>query len=360
VKKKPSALRGIVSRALPQSQVPEGCPFCRESALAPGVLFETAQFVVVCDRAPLAPGHLLIIPRLHLACYGALPRALDAEFDALKVRLAGFLGEAYGEPLFFEHGLVGQTVPHAHLHAVPGVAADAFLDRLRNGSSAGTPKSPASLRRWYDQHGAYLYGEALGRGCLRAPGDTSVVNLRALLRELLGVQVPAAEMAPAITREARDRWRQFEQANGRPTTRVVTCFLEHAGRVCLLKRSEAVGSGRGKWHAVSGYLPEGKDPLAHAYDELAEETGLTPGHLRLQRHVDSLVFADRAGGRPWEVDAFLFMTATPAVTLNWEHVEFAWVAPTELGAYDCLPWLSTLYEAVAADGAGTSCSNNRP
>jgi hypothetical protein len=36
------------------------------------------------------------------------------------------------------------------------------------------------------------------------------------------------------------------------------------------------------------------------------------------------------------------------------------VAPTELGAYDCLPWLRTLYEAVAADGAGTSCSNNRP
>src|SRR5919206_3777064 len=93
-------------KALPQAQVPEGCPFCREAALAPGVLFETRQFVVVCDRAPLAPGHLLIIPRAHLACYGALPRALHDELSALKERLAAFLAAAYGEPLFFEHGLV--------------------------------------------------------------------------------------------------------------------------------------------------------------------------------------------------------------------------------------------------------------
>src|SRR5581483_922345 len=47
----------------------------------------------------------------------------------------------------------------------------------------------------------------------------------------------------------------------------------------------------------------------------------------------------RGGGRPWEVDAFLFSAATPALTLNWEHVEYAWVAPPDLAAYDCLPWL---------------------
>jgi 8-oxo-dGTP pyrophosphatase MutT (NUDIX family) len=158
----------------------------------------------------------------------------------------------------------------------------------------------------------------------------------------------------------RQRWRRFEIEQGQTTTRVVTCFLEHGGRICVLKRSDAVGSGRGKWHAVSGYLPRGKDPLAHAYDEVAEETGLARAELRLQGWVPALTFPDRAGGRPWEVDAFLFRARTEALTLNWEHVAYAWVAPADLDAYDCLPWLRTLYEAVAADGAGAGVSNSRP
>ncbi len=360
MKKKPASPLRLSGRALPQAQVPEGCPFCREAALAPGVLFETTQFVVVCDRAPLTPGHLLIIPRLHLACYGALPRALYEELGTLKARLAAFLAGAYAEPVFFEQGLVGQTVPHAHLHAVPTPCAEAFLARLRGDRAADAPRSLGSLRRWYDQRGPYLYAEGLGQGYLRAPDELASRSLRALLRELLDGAAPAPEDVPAITRTVRERWRSFQQANGQATTRVVTCFLEHEGRVCLLKRSDAVGSGRGKWHAVSGYLPDGKDPLSHAYDELAEETGLTRGHVRLLRHAGSLLFADRAGGRPWEVDAFLFTAATPALTLNWEHVAYAWVTPPDLAGYDCLPWLHALYEAVAADGAGAASSNSRP
>src|SRR5206468_2929096 len=159
-----------------------------------------------------------------------------------------------------------------------------------------------------------------------APQGTPAGNLKTAFSQALGASRPAPDATPDITREVRARWQRFEQAHGRATTRVITCFLEYAGTVCLLKRSEAVGSGRGKWHAVSGYLPEGKDPLDHAYDELAEETGLTPGHVKLTRHAGPVLFPDRAGGRPWEVDAFLFRAATPALTLNWEHVEYAWVA----------------------------------
>jgi diadenosine tetraphosphate (Ap4A) HIT family hydrolase/8-oxo-dGTP pyrophosphatase MutT (NUDIX family) len=327
--------------------------------VAPGVLVETPRFLVVCDRTPLVPGHLLIIPRPHLACYGALPRPLHAEFRALKARVADFLTETFGPPVFFEHGLVAQTVPHAHLHAVPLPDGVALLPTLRDSHALTPARGLASLRRWYRERGPYVYYEERQRGHLLPPAGAPAGNLKAAFEAALGI-LPSADGAAAVTRAVRARWQQYEQARGRGTTRVVTCFLEHGGAVCLLKRSEAVGSGRGKWHVVSGYLPEGKDPLQHAYDELAEETGLTRDHLRLRRHTGPLLFADRAGGRPWEVHAFLFTTATPALTLNWEHVAYAWVAPAALGTYDCLPWLQPLYEAVAGEGSGASTSNSRP
>jgi diadenosine tetraphosphate (Ap4A) HIT family hydrolase len=342
------------------AQVPEGCPFCHEAAVAPGVLVETPQFLVICDRAPIVPGHLLIIPRPHLACYGALPRTMAAEFRALKDRVAEFLSEAFGPPVFFEHGLVAQTVPHAHLHAVPLQPVASVLADLRAGRETARARGLASLRRWYGTHGAYVYYEQDARGYLLPPDGTPAGNLKAAFARALGEMRPAPDEVPAITRAVRERWQRHELARGRDTTRVVTCFLEHGGAICLLKRSEFVGSGRGKWHAVSGYLPEGKDPLGHAYDELAEETGLTRGHLQLRRAVGPLLFPDRAGGRPWEVYPYLFSTATAALTLNWEHVAYVWVRPEGLADYDCLPWLRALYDAVAPDGAGAPRSNSRP
>jgi diadenosine tetraphosphate (Ap4A) HIT family hydrolase/8-oxo-dGTP pyrophosphatase MutT (NUDIX family) len=344
-------------RALPLAQVPEGCPFCHEAAVAPGVLMETPRFLVICDRAPLVPGHLLLIPRPHLACYGTLPRTLYSEFRALKARIAEFLAEAYGPAVFFEHGVVAQTVPHAHLHALPA-RLEVPLATVLARRAAAAARGLGSLRRWYEAHGPYVYYEEADRGYLLAPGGAPAGNLKTAFSQALGATRPRADEGPAITREVRLRWQRFEQAHGRATTRVVTCFLEHAGTICLLKRSEAVGSGRGKWHAVSGYLPEGKDPLDHAYDELAEETGLTAGHVELRRHAGPVVFADRAGGRPWEVDAFLFRAGTAALSLNWEHVEYAWVAPDRLADYDCFSWLRALYDAVA-DGT-VAGANSRP
>jgi 8-oxo-dGTP diphosphatase len=340
--------------SLPLAQVPEGCPFCREAAIAAGVLTETTQFVVVCDRAPLVPGHLLIIPRPHLSCYGALPRPLYAEFRALKTRVAEFLAEAYGPPLFFEHGLASQTVPHAHLHAVPTNGDGALLGRLRADRAASTARGLAGVRRWYLEHGPYLYCEEHQRGYLLSADATPAGNLKTAFAQIVGAACPAPDDVAAVTYQVRERWQQYEQAHGRATTRIVSCFLEHAGNVCILKRSEAVGSGRGKWHVVSGYLPYGKEPLRHAYDELAEETGLTRAHVQLAGHAGPLVFADRAGGRPWEVDVYLFRTVTPALTLNWEHVEYAWVQPAALADYDCFPWLRELYGAVTANGASAA------
>lgn len=130
------------------------------------------------------------------------------------------------------------------------------------------------------------------------------------------------------------------------TVSVVTCFLRHRSKICLLKRSEMVGSSRGKWHGVSGYLPEGQDPLRQALAEIAEETGLAQDQLRLARQGPPLSFDDEAHGRCWVVYPFLFDTLSQDIRLDWEHVAVAWIEPTEMDRYDCVRGLKELYQSL--------------
>jgi 8-oxo-dGTP pyrophosphatase MutT (NUDIX family) len=248
--------------------------------------------------------------------------------------------------------LVGQSVPHAHLHAAPARGAEALLSVVGAGRRVLRTRGIGGLQRWYRTHGPYLYCELDDRGHILTPTDAPSGYLKAAFAEVAGLGPALGADGAAATSEVREHWRRHEESNGQAHTRVVTCLLENDGAVCLLKRSELVGSARGKWHVVSGYLPDGKDPLEHAYDEVAEETGLTRGHVQLQQQAGPLVFADRNGGRPWQVYTYLFATATRAVTLNWEHVEFAWVSPQALTQFDCVPWLGDLYRAVSDGVAG--------
>lgn len=151
------------------------CTFCDREALEV-VLAETPHFLVLADYAPLVEGHILIVPREHLACYGALPQALEVEFLALKARVASFLRAAYAEPTFFEHGVFHQTVYHAHLHAFPFGAGKLDLPDT-------TMARPASrlddVRAWYADHGHYFYVEppTTAHGQPADAGDGSRIGL---------------------------------------------------------------------------------------------------------------------------------------------------------------------------------------
>lgn len=150
-----------------------GCVFCEPEALEV-VLTETPHFLLLADHAPLVEGHLLIVPRAHLACYGALPEALEAEFLALKRRVAGFLRVAYAEPTFFEHGVFHQTVFHAHLHAFPFGAVSLPFHVMNEARPA---HGLADVRAWYADHGHYFYLEppfGAAGGSAATGGDASL------------------------------------------------------------------------------------------------------------------------------------------------------------------------------------------
>jgi hypothetical protein len=84
---------------------------------------------------------------------------------------------------------------------------------------------------------------------------------------------------------------------------VVTCFLLQYSRILLLKRSFLVGTFRGKWFAVSGYIETDADK--QSLIEINEETGLLPEDLILQRKGLPMIAGDKVNGIFWIVHPYL-------------------------------------------------------
>jgi translation initiation factor 2B subunit (eIF-2B alpha/beta/delta family) len=124
---------------------------------------------------------------------------------------------------------------------------------------------------------------------------------------------------------------------------VVTVFLRNDGEVLLVRRSDRVGTYRGRWGAVSGYA-EG-DPEAAARWEIAEETGLADA-VTVVRRGDPVAVTDDDRSVRWVVHPFLFDCAERDVTPNEEVAEMAWVAPPELRRRETVPKLWEAYDRV--------------
>lgn len=126
---------------------------------------------------------------------------------------------------------------------------------------------------------------------------------------------------------------------------VVTAFLRQAGEILVLRRGDRVGSYRGRWAAVSGYLEE-PDPLVRALREGEEETGIDRSRLRLVKAGTPLVVDDATLQRQWVVHPFLFeLAGQPPIRLDWEHTACRWVPPAALLE---LPTVPRLTEALRA------------
>lgn len=127
---------------------------------------------------------------------------------------------------------------------------------------------------------------------------------------------------------------------------VVACFLRYGEKICLLKRSAAVGSAPGRWHCVTGFLEPGVLPLDQAMTEIAEETGLDPDAVRLVDAPAPLRIERPAQGWVWVIYPFLFEAASPDLRLDWEHDEYRWIDPAELATSDCVGWIRDVWGAL--------------
>jgi translation initiation factor 2B subunit (eIF-2B alpha/beta/delta family)/8-oxo-dGTP pyrophosphatase MutT (NUDIX family) len=130
---------------------------------------------------------------------------------------------------------------------------------------------------------------------------------------------------------------------------VVTSFLTADQQILLLRRSGRVGTHRGKWSGVSGYLEGAEEPLARAVKEIREELGLSEEQIKLVRVGETLRAFDEDSDTVWVIHPFLFKSRLKAVKLDWENTEFRWVNPGELGSYDTVPKLGEALDRVRYD-----------
>jgi len=101
------------------------CVFCRiiGRELPAKVVSSSPAAVAFLDVAPLAPGHLLVVPREHARHLHELPAAglsgLAAELPKLAAALLQVTG-ADGYNLLQNNGAAaGQVVEHVHFHMIP-------------------------------------------------------------------------------------------------------------------------------------------------------------------------------------------------------------------------------------------------
>ena len=149
------------------------CPFCRElqSGKLPDfldveiesrILHETGRFVVMADISPLMPGHVMIVPKAHILCYGAIEPSARDEFSGIVDAARTVIAEHYGPSVMLEHGTsslapVADHVTHAHLHIVPADIdiRDSLLD-----FHTTMIVSLSDLSRWAARDEEYIYFES--------------------------------------------------------------------------------------------------------------------------------------------------------------------------------------------------------
>lgn len=91
------------------------CPFCARIA-AEDFAFARMGSVVFEPLNPVTPGHLLVVPRKHVAHFG-----LDRDTDAFTMLLAAELVARDGDfnVITSKGPAATQTVQHLHVHVVP-------------------------------------------------------------------------------------------------------------------------------------------------------------------------------------------------------------------------------------------------
>lgn len=97
------------------------CPFCDKPANE--ILLSNDLAVAFNDIHPMAPGHMLIVPRWHCqTLFDATPEEQHAMMDLLSQAKQSLDAQLHprGYQVFSHAGqIAGQRVDHAHIHLVP-------------------------------------------------------------------------------------------------------------------------------------------------------------------------------------------------------------------------------------------------
>ncbi len=118
----------------------ESCVFCKIVAgqIPSSRVYEDEHCVAFLDIGPLAPGHLLVVPRQHAERLWDLDEATAAAIGARLAILTKAVVQATGAEgcnvLQNNGSAAQQEVAHAHYHVIPRRSGDGLGFRWRAGS----------------------------------------------------------------------------------------------------------------------------------------------------------------------------------------------------------------------------------
>lgn len=155
----------------------------------------------------------------------------------------------------------------------------------------------------------------------------------------------ATETALGLLKEYLEMRLQKASTSPLEEKHVVTCFLEHDGKILLLRRSARVGTYRRSWAGVSGYIET--NDTEQAYTEIREETELYKNDVKLVRRGEPIEVIDENLNIKWVVHPFLFHVKNPdKIKIDWEHTEIRWIKPGEMRKYQTVPGLKEALDRV--------------
>lgn len=112
------------------------CVFCaiRDGRSPVSPVYGDDLVLAFMDLFPVTPGHVLVVPRVHVVGLGEVEDAVGARMwgvaRRVSVALRGGAVRCEGVNLFLADGeAAGQEVFHAHLHVFPRFAGDRFSIR---------------------------------------------------------------------------------------------------------------------------------------------------------------------------------------------------------------------------------------
>jgi histidine triad (HIT) family protein len=122
------------------------CPFCAIVAgqLEASVVAQTEAAVAFLDLRQAVPGHVLVVPRVHVENIYDIDPVAAGEVMQLGVRVARALRTVLNPPglnLWQSNGDAGgQEVAHFHLHVQPRLVGDGLLRIYPHGLPVPTPR----------------------------------------------------------------------------------------------------------------------------------------------------------------------------------------------------------------------------
>ncbi len=99
------------------------CPFCAIVAGSAPAFLVTSEpaGAAFLDLRPVFPGHVLVVPRVHVETLGDLPESSLGGYFGLVQRVARAVedGLSAGGTFVAMNNRISQSVPHLHTHVVP-------------------------------------------------------------------------------------------------------------------------------------------------------------------------------------------------------------------------------------------------